>query len=1035
MANKVPYIVKTIFILAIFLLSVPLMAYGQILDTSFRPVVGRKGTAFTVRRADGKLVLAGSFQMVGGVRRSLIAVINPDNTVDTSFNAGVITYNLPTVTPVIGMVSPQADGKIIIGGDFTHFNGVPRKQIARLNTDGSLDPTFDIGQGVNGAPKTIKVLPDGKILVGGSFTTFNGQSTPPLVRLNSDGTLDQSFFAIINGIFGVDEFVVQTDGKIVAIGQIYSIPAGDPRGIVRLNVNGSIDNTFDLGGAPDGLLDRVALQADGKVLVSGAFNKIAGVGRSCIARLNTNGTVDTGFIGGVNVTAFPPIHGFSFYADGRIIITGNFDRVNGISQDKIARLNADGSLDTSLSLLLDADDSNASIAPPLILEDQRLLVNGNFSVVNEIVRYGFARLNTDGTPDPAFTLNIGITPNVSAIIYQGNGKYLVAGSFNHTDGTMSNGVVRLNSDGTIDPGFNTGTGLLYTLFPQFHNGFGGALALQSDGKILLGGDFTSFNNVFRPHLVRLNADGTLDPAWPGLGALIDGVTDIVVQPDGKILVANAQSPGVVRLNPNGTADPGFNVGTGSSSARKLILQPDGKILVSGTFTSFNGTPRNRIARLSANGSMDTDFNTSNGPNNFVASMALQPDGKVLIGGTFTSIGGTGRMRVARLNTDGSLDTGFDPGTGADAAVNKILLRSNGKILVGGSFNNFNGASRKKLVQLSSNGSLDPVFGSNLDWYALGSSGANVQSLIESGQSVFAVGTFARINNQDYASVARLRVGSSPFDFDGDGKADVSVFRPSEGNWYVQNSGDGSVTGLHFGQTNDLIAPGDFDGDGKVDISVFRPSEGNWYRLNSSDGSFFGTHFGIAEDKPAVGDFDGDGKADIAVFRPSEGNWYRLNSSDGSFFGTHFGATEDKPAVGDFDGDGKTDISLFRPSEGNWYRLNSSDGSFFGTHFGIAEDRPTPADYDGDGKTDISVFRPSAGDWFRLNSNDGTFFGTHFGVSEDKPAAADFDGDGKADIAVFRPSEGNWYILNSTTGFLSQHFGATEDTPTPNSFVY
>jgi hypothetical protein len=280
-----------------------------------------------------------------------------------------------------------------------------------------------------------------------------------------------------------------------------------------------------------------------------------------------------------------------------------------------------------------------------------------------------------------------------------------------------------------------------------------------------------------------------------------------------------------------------------------------------------------------------------------------------------------------------------------------------------------------------------------------------------------------------------RNGTAMFDYDGDGKADISVFRPSEGNWYIQNSGDGSVTGLHFGQANDLTAPGDFDGDGRADISVYRPSEGNWYLLNSGDGSFFGTHFGVSGDKPAVGDFDGDGKADISVFRPSEGNWYRLNSSDGSFFGTHFGATEDKPAVGDFDGDGKADISLFRPSEGNWYRLNSNNGSFFGTHFGTAEDKPAPADYDGDGKTDISVYRPSAGDWFRLNSNDGSFFGMHFGASEDKPVAADFDGDGKADIAVFRPSEGNWYILNSTAGFFAQHFGATEDTPTPNSFVY
>lgn len=290
--------------------------------------------------------------------------------------------------------------------------------------------------------------------------------------------------------------------------------------------------------------------------------------------------------------------------------------------------------------------------------------------------------------------------------------------------------------------------------------------------------------------------------------------------------------------------------------------------------------------------------------------------------------------------------------------------------------------------------------------------------------------------QDIGAVERdPRIDGTRYDFDGDGIADVSVFRPSEGNWYVQNSANMSVSSSHFGQNNDITAPGDFDGDGKADISVFRPSEGNWYRLNSSDGSFTGLHFGVSEDLPAVGDFDGDGKDDISVFRPSEGNWYRLNSSDGSFFGMHFGISEDKPAVGDFDGDGRSDISVFRPSEGNWYRMNSSDSQVVSLHFGITVDKPTPADFDGDGKTDVAVFRPTTGEWFRLNSSNGSFFGMHFGTAGDKPVAADYDGDGKADIAVFRPSEGNWYFFNSTSGFSAQHFGVSEDNPAPNSFVY
>lgn len=272
-----------------------------------------------------------------------------------------------------------------------------------------------------------------------------------------------------------------------------------------------------------------------------------------------------------------------------------------------------------------------------------------------------------------------------------------------------------------------------------------------------------------------------------------------------------------------------------------------------------------------------------------------------------------------------------------------------------------------------------------------------------------------------------------FDFDGDGKADVSVFRPSNSGWYLNQSTNG-FRGVQFGLSDDKLAPADFDGDGKTDIAVFRPSTGGWYWLNSSNGSFSAVGFGTNGDLPVPADYDGDGKADLTVFRPSNGYWYRINSSNSSFSATQFGISEDKPTIGDFDGDGKADLAVFRPSTGGWYRLNSSNGQFYGVQFGISEDKPTPADFDGDGKTDISVFRPSNGAWYRLNSNDGSFTAAAFGIAEDKPVAADYDGDGKADIAVFRPSNGNWYLLRSTAGFAAVQFGISEDRPTPNAFV-
>lgn len=269
------------------------------------------------------------------------------------------------------------------------------------------------------------------------------------------------------------------------------------------------------------------------------------------------------------------------------------------------------------------------------------------------------------------------------------------------------------------------------------------------------------------------------------------------------------------------------------------------------------------------------------------------------------------------------------------------------------------------------------------------------------------------------------------DFDGDSKTDVSVFRPSNGVWYFQNSSNGQNRVQPFGATGDVPAPEDYDGDGVTDIGLFRPTTGVWYYLRSSTSTFGAASFGANGDIPAAADYDGDAKADFAIFRPSTGVWYRLNSSSSVVTVNSFGTNGDVPVVGDYDGDSRADISLWRPSTGVWYRINSSNSSSSAFPFGQTGDVPVTGDFDGDGRNDQTVFRGATGTWYVLRSSNSSLQTAAWGTNGDVPAVGDYDGDGKEDFAVFRPAGNLWYVLLSSTSTLkSVQFGVNGDLPAP-----
>ena len=313
--------------------------------------------------------------------------------------------------------------------------------------------------------------------------------------------------------------------------------------------------------------------------------------------------------------------------------------------------------------------------------------------------------NATGLNDATFTVGTGAQNIVYVSELDSSEKIIIGGQFTRYNGTARNRIARINTNGTLDTSFNPGTGANNTIF---------AIAIQSDGKILIGGQFSTYNGTTRNRIARVNTDGTLDATFPSTVGAGNTIQSIAIQPDGKILIGGQFTSyngtarnRIARVNSDSTLDTGFAVGTGlNNTLNAITIQSDGQILIGGFFTTYNGTGRSGLARINTNGSIDTSFTVGTGiaasGTRYVYKILVERGGRIIITGSFTTYNGTTRQRVARINTNGTLDTTFNSSSGANNIVYAAAIQSDSKIIIGGKFTSYNGAARNRLARINAN---------------------------------------------------------------------------------------------------------------------------------------------------------------------------------------------------------------------------------------------------------------------------------------------------------------------------------------------
>jgi uncharacterized delta-60 repeat protein len=372
---------RHLILLSFLVLGFKLCSQTTTIDNTFNVGFVNSAVITSIIQPDQKILVGGSFSEFNGSSRNCIARILPNGNIDNSFSIGTGFTMTNLQSTNVTSIDVQSDGKIIVVGSFDSYNGTLRNRIVRVNVNGNIDLNFNIGTGFNGQPRAVKIQNDGKIIVGGNFSEYNGVSVGNIIRLNQDGSIDNSFTSGTGFDASVRAINIQNDGKIIICGFFSSYNGITKNKVIRLNVDGTIDTAFNIGNGFTGDLYCLKIQNDGKILLGGQVTAFNGINTTNIVRLNSNGTLDASFITGSGFNGNVDV--ISFSANQKILVGGFFTSYNGVMRNRIARLNSDGTLDNALSSI----SGLTSVYTISIQNDQKIIYGGTSLTTNGI--FGF----------------------------------------------------------------------------------------------------------------------------------------------------------------------------------------------------------------------------------------------------------------------------------------------------------------------------------------------------------------------------------------------------------------------------------------------------------------------------------------------------------------------------------------------------------------------------------------------------------------------------------------------------------------------